>query len=402
MTTFRLRPIRIAFFRAAAAVLACWLGASAKAARPSYEAASEFGRVLAAAYAAERGDALVARLDGDALFRATFEPLGKGALASASLQDIWKNTLLPAVQRDLKTLEAMPVFLMSRVQMLNGKRALECTFTNDRGQFQVLVLRLEAGPNGEIFITDFHQLGRQLEMSRRMRHLFLLLGASREPGLDAEERALSWAAEGYQREAGESLRQLGAGRAEEAYAVWERFPDKVRAGRVWQEFRDTMAFMGSKRAAAAVQQAYQRGQLANGLLRLEQARAGGDLGTILKAWDALLADSHGPPFLLAAKAGELLEGGRPQEALALARGTYADYPLGGSAYVVATHAACKMGSMPEALNILRDWALVVPRKTIDEILRGDVAFAELVKTDLYRVWRDEPGSATTVREPLKA
>lgn len=393
-------PAQWSICRNACALIAGLALAVAHAARPSYEAAVEFGRTLLAEYPKQGGRWLTARLDGDALYRTTFEPLGTEALESASLRDLWKATLLPAVHNEFKVLDTLPVVLAPRVQLLNGKRALECTFTSDTGHFQVLILRLDAKPNGEIVITDFHRVGPALEMSRRMRHLFLMLGVSRAPGLDDEERALSWASEGIQSRVNESLRLLGSGQPDQAFNTWERLPEEVRASRIWQELRDSMALAGSARAKASMQKAYQQGKLANGLLRLECARAAKDQAAVLAAWDAMLADSHQPPFLQAVKAGELLDGGRMAEALAMARNTYARYPISGTAYVIALNAACKLGSTPEAVDVLRDWGVVLPRKAIDDILKVEARFAGLLKSDAYRKWLAEPEPATA--DPVKA
>lgn len=270
--------------------------------------------------------------------------------------------------------------------LLQGKRALECILTNPQGNFQMWIFRLEASSDGKIYIADLQRLGPALETSRRVRHLFLLLGAPFTNGLSEEERNLRYYGEEFRDLISRALEALGRGEVEEAYRRWSGLSGEMKATRIWSDLRDNMAGAGSKQAQADMLKTYERHALTNSLVSLDLAAQRNDRVAMQAALDAMLKTYHHPPFLLAVKAGSLVEAGAPAAGYALARKTYELNPFTGGAYIVAVQAACALGKAGDALEVVRDWQMVAAVEGIERALGDKKIFGVLTKSPAYEAW----------------
>lgn len=376
------------------AVLCLVNGLTLRAGTPDFEGARQFGYELQQDYLQRGAPALLERLDGEGMRRRTFASFGHAALQSEGVKSEWTATLFPTITRDLDTLAKFPTLTLDRVQLIDSSRALECSLVNQSGQFQIMTLVLDQNAAGRVGIVDYRLLGMETPMTRRLRHLYILLGAPFHPAMDEEEKDLVLHSDASHLTASLALSALGRGEAAEAFHHWGNLPVKLRGFPIWRDFRDRMAAEGSEKALAQQMEEYRAGRPLNPLVRLNQAHAQQDLDSALKALEGMLLEHPQSPFLRTVKAETLLRTGRAPRALALAEEVYRLYPFNVSAHLVAMQAAMAMGRMPAALAALNECHRVLPADAIEGMLAALEPLAGFRRSPEYLEWRQR--AATTI------
>ncbi len=369
---------------------------------PDFDGARQFGYELQQDYLQRRAPALLDRLDGEAMRRRTFGSLGSAALQSERAKREWTETLLPTITQDLMALGKFSNISPDRVLLLEGHRMLECSMVDETGQFQILMLVLDQNAAGRVSIVDYRLLGMETFLTRRLRHLYILLGAPFHPAMDGEEKSLSLHGEGSSMAAVYALTALGQGKAEEAFRHWSNLPSSVHGFPIWREFRDRMAAAGSEKARAQQLADLRAGRQLQPLVRLGLANMRRDSEAALKALDAMLDEHHQSPFLRTLKAGALLQSGRAPRALALAEEVYRLHPFNASAYLIAIQAAVAMGRVPTAMTALNECHRVLPAEAIEGMLVALEPLAEFRKTPEYLEWKQRAAAVTAPVVPPPA
>lgn len=371
------------------------------AARPSYEDAQRFGYELQASYAERHMNAILDKLDDEGMARQMFSVFGVTGLESNNDKLSWNTTFLPTIRSGLTAYESLETLVFSRVLWLDGRRALECVLLDARGNFQVLTLWLNQKPNGTILIDDYRTLGSTLEITRRLRHVYLLIGAPFSAGLSEEEQDLAFHSENHVKQSRMAMDRLGQNRYDEALTLLMTLPEQIRTKRIWLDIRNGIALAGCEPALAQVMDEYRRGRLANRFLRFVYARNAGDAVASLKALEALIEENYEMAFLRVQRAELLVEAGQAGRALALAREIYELNPFSTGAYFAAIHAAAALRQPAAAVQALQRWNLLMPVGEIDKLLRAEKSVEDFVGTADYARWREQAAAAVTAASTPK-
>jgi hypothetical protein len=366
------------------------------AARPSYDDAMRFGRELQQEYGKNLSKALISRLDDDSLRQQVFSVYGADLMDSEKAKSAWQTSYRPSWVQDLTFLDAFGTLVASRVLYLEGSRALECVLIGNTGGFQFITLWLTQKIDGRILINDYKFLGSSLTMGQRLRHVCLLMGAPYSAVLTDEEQDVLYRGESCRPEMAALFRAYSQNDLPEAYRRWLSLSPEVKALRIMQNFRDRMAVMGCEPAAKQLVEEYRQGKLLNSFLKFIYAHKAGDRTGTLAGLDAVIAESHHPPFLLAQKAEFLIRYDRASEAWTVATETYQLHPFCGSAYLAAMHAAAALKRPTQAVQALDAWSRLIPAEEIERIIQPDETFAELLRSAEFVAWKKRSFAPSTV------
>jgi hypothetical protein len=378
----------------------CAAGAGA---RPDFAAAAAFGGKLQPDYAGKKSAALAGRFDSDAMMERVYARGIRDQPAFPAVKRQWETQTLPGIVRLLAGYDVFENLLVARVALLEGRRALECVLIRGDGAFQLATLFLTEAPPGDIRIADLHFASSQLEVTRAMRHTLLLMRVGLPGVLDDEEVRLARLGQTHGLTATLAVETLGQGKPDAAFAIWNGLPAELKATRIWIELRNRMAFNGSAAAMAQLQAEARAGGGGPPAVRFSLALAAKDHARALGALDEFIVAQRGLPFLRTVKADLLLNAGRADDALALARDIGTLAPAATGAHIVAFRAAAQLGRTTTATEALADWARVAPAAVIVKMVEADAAapIAAFRATPEYAVWR-RSAEAAPVSAPAKA
>lgn len=364
-------------------------------ARPDFAAAAAFGGRLQQDYAGRKSAALAASLDGEVMMQRVYARGIRDQPAFPAVKRQWETQTLPGIVRQLAGYDAFENLLVARVALLEGQRALECVLIRGDGAFQLVTVFLAESPPGEIRIADLHFASSQLEVTRAMRHTLLLMRVGLPGVLDEEEVRLTHLGQTHGLTVTLAMEALGQGKHDAAFGMWNGLPAEFKAMRIWIEHRNRMAFNGSAAAMAQLQAEARAGGGGPPAVRFSLALAAKDNTRALGALDEFIVPQRGLPFLRTVKADLLLNAGRPDDALALARDIGTLAPATAGAHVVAFRAAAQLGRAITATEALADWARVAPAAAIAKAVEADPlpAIAAFRATPEYAAWRQRADAA---------
>ena len=366
---------------------------------PDAASARAFGFALQQDFQARRSQAIIERLDSPALMSRVFGPFGPDAVADPQAKDMWDTVSFPGLVRELGAYDEGFRLLMSRVMLVDGSRFLECILLDQQNALRMLSLRLNQSVDGQIRIEDLHFSGSELEVSRTLRQILILVGYRTERLLDPEEEALSSLAAKHPMRAGDIFSSMREQKYNQAFGFLSLNYRDLNHTRIWRELRNRLANLGCAPAQRHLAAECADGKITNSFLRFAVISTQGDKALTLAALEQVLVKYRDPSFLRAMKAALLVEVGRASEALMLAQDIYELNPQSGSAYYAAVLAAVQTTQTAAAFTALDGWAMVVAREEIDRILQGEPTMVEFCASARYVAWKQ---AASNVLPPATA
>jgi hypothetical protein len=356
------------------------------AVRPDYDEAVAFAGNLQRDYAKRGPDALVEKLDADALRFQIFDGFDRGFVESDALKELVNTHCLPGLAASFRAYTKSKTFFCSRIVLQNDSRSLECILIAPDGSTVFLTLLL-AARDGKIVIKDCEFWGQGF-YARYMRQIFLVSGGM--PGgmrLEAEDYDHYHEGRHVMLTVQTALDAFGRNDFPAAANIWMKLPEEFQALPFWRNFRDRLAAMGEPRAVRSVDEENRSGHRSNSYLSYMLALREDNLPAALVALDAVLVDRGNPPVLRAAKAYWLVKTGRSAEALALSRDVFALNPRLLMPYLHAIRAAIALNQPKEAVDTLNHWAQVWSLDEIEEILKAAKETENFIETATYRDWK---------------
>ena len=386
-------PIRLGATMLAVAILP--VGGLAGAVRPDYAAARAFGAGLQSDYQTQKGHALVARLDGEAMKRRVFATFGDDVMEQPGVKKLWDDQFYPSFQKQLLDLGVFPTLFLARVSLVDGARAIECVVLDDVGRFQVLVLRLCVNADGLVRIEDVRLLGASSGLTGAVRGTLLVMGARAAVKLDDEESALEGLGSVYQLTTTETFGKMAQGKLDEAFVIWNGVLPKFKDTAYWRSVRTRLALGGSARAMADLQAAMRRGETIDPFVRFSMATAAKNNQEAILAMDDVLRETKNLAFLRSVKAGLLLDLGRLNEAMDLARETTRQDPAGWLGYLVWIRAAIALDDSRSAAEGLNCLSRLIPSSEFEKVFSATPELQKIRSSSVYATWKTTTGASPT-------
>lgn len=373
-----------------AGVLAACVGMTARAAsRPDYGAAAEFGVTLQREFLARREAAIMEHIDSDAMRRRAFGPFGDEMSESEAGKRAWTETFYPTVTKMLKSAAARSsMFVFCRVILLDDARQVEGMLVGTDGNLEFVRLHLCFAANGGIAIDDFCFAGSELEATRSIRHIVILLGVRGDKPLDDEETQLCVASDGHGGAFRLVMELFGNQKPEAAFDLLSAPANRIDETKIWRQLRNMLALAGSEGARSDLRAAVEA-RAVDSFLEYQIWQQSGDRERTLAALERVLVEYRELPFLRLVKAGLLLEMERPEEAYAIAVEVRDCNPGLISAYFMTLRAALATGRMEKALAVVRAWAEAQPPGDVASSIEAEATLAEFAKSAGYTEWKKQ-------------
>ena len=355
--------------------------------RPDYFGAKQFSAQLQADFAKQHSQALIERIDREAMKTRVFSTFGKDAIESASAAIAWDQHIYPSLVRELGVLDTMTQFLPCRIELVDGMRVIESVVVNDKGEFRGLLLWLGMASDGTTKIVDIRFLGSSQEFSRRIRQVMILFGSKAAGVPDSEELALESLGQKNRKTISSAFEALRHNDPDEAFRRWSQADPELQSTRIWKDLRSTMAANGSALARQQIEQEHDTSSDNDSFTWYVLAMSHGDRKQALAALDGVLDQTRNLSFFRLLKGSLLLDEGRANEALELAEELYSLEPLLVGPHILAMRAALSMGKTDAAIRSLRHWNLVFSRTSIEGLLPNDALVTKFRGTQEYKEWK---------------
>jgi hypothetical protein len=298
----------------------------------------------------------------------------------------WNNYIAPELRMKLEVLNGAPTFLVARPIRSGNERLLECGFADSHGVPVLVTLTLVGGELGLVHVADVQVAGDPFSFTTMIRQHCLLQNIPWASLLDAEEIDLHSYGETY----GKQIKELFVARNKSGpdvmFQEWIRLPGNLREMRYWRYVRTQLAFSGSEKALANLQQAIRDGEDVDPFVRLRLAQEKDDYPAALSAIDDILVRNQVPVLYRCVRANLLAQSGHLAEAYDTYRDIVELTPYTTVAYLGAITAAARLQRPEQALQMMRRWTLIAAPAQIDAVIAGLPELAGLRATDGYKSW----------------
>lgn len=373
--------------------------ATARAAEPELNASAVFGYELQQDFAKRGAEALIDRLDSEALRRRAYFIFGQDELGSEANKSVWNARILPSLYQQIRALKEFNVMNLNRVLLENGDREVEFVLSNSQNIWRPIFITLVRRADGKIGIQDLRLLGNSA-MSRSLSDTLMMLGGAVAVVTEGDQEVLERLQKTHRATMSTALEEFAGGNDELAFRIISGASPEFKTTSFWRDLRNRIALAGEPKAMENLRDDYLHGQPepGDGYWRFLVASGAGNRKAALAAIDELMAENHSAPYLRITKAMLLLQDDKATTALAMATDVYETNPLSVGAYAVAVQAAAALKQTGTAVGVLQRWNAVASVNEIEQNL------GKLPKLENFRVSREyaawkQTASSTPISMP---
>jgi len=359
--------------------------------RPDFAATQAYAAALQNDHSVRGTAALLDRLDTLTIS----EIAGSGFGINKADEEIFMAQIAASIGKTLKgemeLLNSLPIFQMSRILAIRGKRVLECIFLNETGGYRIFYFTLRESSPGVIKMVDFSALGFPRNFTTSLRARLLLAGSPTYKALTGEELQLEQLLRGHTLKGGAIFVAMGKNDFDQAFRHLDSLPPEIRTLHVWRETRNRLMWQGSKLAKADfAAEVAQGARFEDDFDRYVQISHGGDPRATLEALERVIWSAHQIPFLRLQKTEALIELRQLDEASRIAEHLRELNPLLISAHLAVIRLAVMRKDESLAFECLERALHICQLDTLIRFLEQDPKASSWLSSPEFKEWQSRP------------